>query len=212
MKKASIGVSAHLGWAAAAIIAIGRSGPVVLRSDRLATAPERDREAREPFHVAGGFEGLDRVPPPKNPQKVLERGLGVQRRFTSKEIAALAAELSKLDYEIATAGILVSRGRPAASFEKSIGSHTQIHIEEGLAVRDSIARALREVGARVREIDTRSLLEIAGDELGESGSSLMQRLGALRPANAGSWRKEERQAALAAWIACRGRRARQVNG
>jgi len=205
MKAASIGVSAHLGWAATAILSLGRSGPQVLRSDRLATAPEEDREAKEPFHVAGGFEGLARVPRPENPQATLERGLAKQRRFTARELEKLASALAEASYEIATAGILVSRGRRAPSFEKSIGSHTQIHVEEGLAVRDSIARALLAAGARVRELDTKNLLEIASEELGESGSALMQRLGEVRPASGASWRKEEKQAALAAWIAFRSR-------
>ena len=60
MKRSAIGVAAHLGWAATAIVAIQRGELRVLRSDRIETAPSNDREAKEPYHVAGGFEGRER--------------------------------------------------------------------------------------------------------------------------------------------------------
>lgn len=203
MKRAAVGVSAHLGWAATATISVGKPGIRALRSDRIETAPEGDREAQEPFHVAGGFAGLEPVPRPKDPKASLQAGLQRQRRFSARELSSLTRELAEQDHEIAFAAILVSRGRKAASFEKSIGSHTQIHIEEGLAVRDSIGRALRSVGAEVIEIDTRNLMKIASNELGISEADLMAQLAAVSPQNGGSWRKEQRQAALAAWVAWR---------
>jgi hypothetical protein len=202
MKRAALGISAHLGWAATATVEVAKTGIRVLRSDRIETAPASHREAQEPFHVAGGFDGLERVPPPPKPRAVLTRGLGKQRRFCVREISKLCDTLTKdSGHALSAAAILVSRGCPAPSFEKSVGSHTQIHIEEGIAVRDSLARALRALEVEVFQIDAKSLLDVARDELSHQRPEAMKQLIASPPANGGPWRVEERRAALAAWVA-----------
>ena len=199
MRRAALGVSAHLGWAAAAAVAVGKSGLRVLRTERLELVPETDREAREPYHVAGGFEGLARVPQPSDPGASLERGLARQRRRVRRALAALSSSLERDGYRLAFAGLLVSRGRRADSVDGALASHTQIHIEEGAAIRDSIRRALEALDVRVRELDQKALWPDGARELGHSEAALAQTLQSLRP-DAGPWRVEERTAALAAWL------------
>ncbi len=205
MRRAAIGISAHLGWAATATVVLGRSGPQVLRSDRLEIARPGDRQALEPFHVAGGFHGLDRVPRPADPKRSLAQGLRRQRRTTTRVLGKLAQELEAGGYRLAFAGLLTSRGRAAEDLEKAIGSHTQIHIEEGLAVRESFRLALVGLGAEVVPLDSKSLWADAPEALGLSASDIRSRLRAQRPLNEGAWRKEEQSAALAAWLAARRR-------
>ncbi len=205
--NASIGVSAHLGWAAVAAVEIASSEKRALRvlyTGRIETADPGDREAKEPYHVAGGFDGLDRVPRPADPAASVERGLRKQRRHTARALARVEKELASEGRRVGCAGILVSRGRAAKDLEKAIGSHTQIHIEEGLAVRESLRRALAEScrSARwVSDIDQKSVVSIASEELAMKEAALLAVLGAAKPGNGGPWRKEEKTAALAAWIA-----------
>jgi hypothetical protein len=201
MRRAAIGISAHLGWAATATVTVARPGLRVLRTDRLEIAGPEDRAAREPYHVAGGFEGLERVPRPAHPEAGLKRGLQSQRRSTRRAVGATEAALAAVGHRIAFAGILISRGRPAASFEQAIGSHTQIHIEEGIAVRESFRLALTRSGNRVELLDQKTIGSTASRELGRPAEDLLAQLSALRPDNGGSWRKEEKTAALAAWVA-----------
>lgn len=202
-RRASIGVAAHLGWAATAVLACDAKALRVLRSDRIETAPPGDPEALEPYHVAGGFEGLTRVPRPADPEATVRKGLQEQQRFTARAIRALAKELAKQNHRVAFAGVLTSRGREAADFGKAIGSHTQIHIQEGLAVRASLRAALAGVGARVEDVDQKTVVSIASQQLARSEASLMKQLADARPENGGAWRKEEKLAILAAWIAWR---------
>jgi len=199
MRRAAVGVSAHLGWAASATVVVGKSGVRVLRTDRLEIAEPSDRAAREPYHVAGGFEGLDRVPRPEDPEASLQRGLSRQRRLAKRAVRELSAALESSGYRVAFAGVLVSRGRQAASFERAVGSHTQIHIEEGIAIRQSIRDALEACGARVRELDQKRLWPDGASRLQLPEASLAETLGQLRPGR-GAWRKEEQSAALAAWL------------
>lgn len=198
--KLAIGVSAHLGWAATAILRVRSGLPQVLHTERIETAVATDRESQEPYHVAGGFEGLSRVPVPANPEAVLSRGLGKQQRCAARSLEALLSGIAG-GGRFAFAGILVSRGRKAPSFAKAVGSHVQIHIEEGIAVRASIAQALTALGARVHEIDQKTALSMASAELHRSEKALMAELDALRPASGGAWRKEEKLAAVVAWLA-----------
>jgi hypothetical protein len=199
MRRASIGLSAHLGWAATATISVGRAGVRVLRTDRLEVA--KDREMVEPYHVAGGFQGLERVPRPANPERSLEKGLVRQRRAAARVVAELVSALADEGHRLAVAGLLVSRGRAAGSFERAVGSHTQIHIEEGIAIRESFRLALVGQGARIVPLDQKALWSEASAELGRSEAALLADLRAMRPEDGGSWRKEEQSAALAAWMA-----------
>jgi len=197
MKRAAIGVSAHMGWAATAVVTVEAGRLRVIRTGRIETARPDDRAAREPYHVAGGIRGLARVPRPPDPESALERGLNAQRRATARSIARLVDELESRGYRLARAGILTGRGRPAASFAKATGSHTQIHIQEGLAVRESIRAALDAQRVEVRLIDHKSLDRIAETELDDANSQLQT----AQPDDGGAWRKEEKQAATAAWLA-----------
>jgi len=194
MRPAAIGISAHLGWAATATVSVGRSGVRILRTDRLEIGSPDDRAIREPFHVAAGFDGLARVPRPPAAERGLRRAL-----------EALAAEGCALSL----GGLLVGRGRSAASFEKAVASHTQVHVEEGIAVRESLRTALEALGARVVPVDQKVLWAEASRVLGRSEEALLDALRAMPPRNGGTWRKEEQSAALAAWLAwSRGARAR----
>lgn len=118
-------------------------------------------------------------------------------------ISELAAALAAQGHRLAFAGLLESRGRAAETFERAVGSHTQIHIEEGIAVRESCRLALEACDVRVVRLDQKALWGRASDELGASKDELLSRLRALQPENGGAWRREEQTAALAGWIAWR---------
>jgi len=198
MRRAAIGVAAHLGWATLCVVATGGRALRVLHSERIETADPDDREACEPFHVAGGFDGLDRVPPPEDPQAAVDRGLAKQRRHTKGALRGIERLHGE---EIGWVGILVSRGRAAETLERATASHTQIHIEEGIAVRDSLRHALAKPGRHVEDVDQKAVWSLAGEALGRSDAALAKELAGLEPQNSGAWRKEEKTAALAAWLA-----------
>ena len=199
MRRAAVGVSAHLGWAATATVVVGRAGLRVLRTDRLEIARPEDRAAREPYHVAGGFEGLGRVPRPKDPEASLRGGLSRQRRLAERAVGELAETLGADGHRIAFAALLVGRGRRAPEFAKAVGSHAQIHVEEGIAIRESIRLAFEALGARVRELDQKRLWSDGAEHLALPEPTLSTTLRQLRP-DSGAWRKEEQSAALAAWL------------
>jgi hypothetical protein len=77
----------------------------------------------------------------------------------------------------------------------------QIHVAEGLAVRESIATALRELGVTVTAVDQRTVYEHAAQALRLSQKAIQAALQAARPEDSSPWRQEQKLAALAAWSA-----------
>lgn len=201
MSRAALGVCTHLGWATVSAVRVGKDGVEAVRTFRLATCDPEDREAREPYHVAGGFDGLARVPRPREPRKVIASGLRKQRRRTARNLERLLRELADWRVPVRRAALFVGRGRSAPDLERILASHAQIHVAEGDAVREAVRRACDVLDLRVVEIDRRRLPEEARSRLALDERATTRHLKALRPEAGGAWRKEERECALAAWIA-----------
>jgi hypothetical protein len=201
MMPVALGISAHMGWAS--VVAITSADPLlrVLRSDRLETARRGDHGGGAPYHLAAGFVGAERRPAPRDPAAVVERGLARQRGHTQRTFAGLIGALESAGQRPTRAALLVGKGRLAASLERILASHAQIHVAEGLAVRDSIARALETLGVTVIRIPESSLLADAERELRIDQRQVERWLAAAKPELGGPWRKEQRTAALAARLA-----------
>ena len=198
--RAAVGISSHMGWVTA--VTVVRSGGLinVVRTERIETGDHNDREAIEPYHVAAGFRGLERVPPPPDPQAVIQRGIEKQQRHTLGNFRRLIEEMGGLGFEIADAAILAGRGKLASSLEKVLASHAQIHIAEGNAVRQAVDGAFKQLDVRVDWLDHKSLFDKANEVLAFEEDELTAKLKSLKPEIASPWRKEERHSAIAAWV------------
>jgi hypothetical protein len=197
----SVGTATHLGWATVVAIAPTPDLFRVIRTDRLAFADECDPEAVEPYHRAAGFIGTTRGALPANPAAILERGLAAQRRLVSAAVDRLARELRAAGRTIGAAAILTGRGRLAASLDKILASHAQIHVAEGLAVRAAFRGAYERLGIRAAAVEQQTAFERASAALRLDERALAVRLKTLVPEVAGQWRQEEKLAALAARLA-----------
>ncbi|HIG43864.1 MAG: hypothetical protein ABGY96_25175 [bacterium] len=96
--------------------------------------------------------------------------------------------------------MLTSRGWLGDDLEHILGSHAHIHVAEGEAIRSATRLALDAMGTVFIEQDEKSTLPEASRQLNCNlldCDSMMKR---LKPADAKSWRKEERLIALGAWL------------
>ena len=87
----SIAFKAHLGWMNVVAVdakALGRPKPLLV--ERLPFFEDADRETREPYHVAGGWEGLERVTPPADPAAIIKRARKKQEKAATKVLGASA--------------------------------------------------------------------------------------------------------------------------
>lgn len=198
--QTTIGVSTHMGWAAVAALLADAAEPCSVRTFRLETGDPGEPDSIEPYHAAGGYRGAVRVRPPPDPERVVRTGLSKQRRHTDRHLARLLDALADWPRP-AGAVLFVGRGRDLDDLTRVLASHAQIHVAEGNAVRDAVRRALARHGIPVIELDRRDLPERVAAELDMSADAAMAALRTLRPDNGGLWRKEQRDCALAAWIA-----------
>ena len=198
--RAAVGIFTHMGWVTAVTVVASDQFIKVVRTERIDTGDAGDREAIEPYHVAAGFRGLDRVPPPPDPQSVIRRGLKKQQRHTLRNFRKLLGDMSDLGFEIADAAILAGRGKLAASLDKVLASHAQIHIAEGNAVRQAVDTSFKQLDVRVAWLDQKSLFEKTYAVLALEEDELTTRLRSIKPEILSPWRKEERLGAIAAWL------------
>ncbi|HUF20275.1 MAG TPA: hypothetical protein VMP00_05925 [Burkholderiales bacterium] len=201
MIDAAIGVRAHMGWVAIAVIVPDSDDFHVLCTGRVATAAPDDQVALEPYHVAAGYHGLTRASAPADSKALLRKGLARQRRTALAGFRTLARDLEAQGHRIAAAAVLTGRGRPAGTLARALGSHPQIHVEEGLAVRAAVVHALDKLGVTAQACDERSLPARAAMRLRTSEPDLFAHLKRKAPSRGEGWRKEHQLAALAAFMA-----------
>lgn len=192
-----VAFKAHQGWVNAAAVQCRAGNPAPVLAERLDLVRADDREACEPYHVAGGWAGLERVPRPAHPALVVRRGRRRQAAAARRCLQAFQRNLQSRGWRWCRAVVLTARGRPG-DLEQILRAHALVHVAEGEAIRDATRGALRRLGIDVLDQDEKSVLAEAARRLpGEDVDTLMN---ALRPATARAWTREERLIALAAWL------------
>lgn len=180
MSRIAIGLRAQKGGAVIVALSLAADGPRLLLSEFLPTAAEGDRLAFEPYRAASG------MPLAEAAAAVAE---GRQRQ---DETAArnLQAFIVRLEEKPAAAALLVNRAgwiTDLLGYSREWAEH--IPVAENLAVREALRFAVRECGLKLMELDEKTLPDPA---------EYLEPLGkvAVKP-----WRKEQKLACVAAWLA-----------
>jgi hypothetical protein len=190
-----------------AVVVAVAAGPRVVLSTHLATAAEGDRLAFEPYHVAYDMpRGPDGRASPETAAAVAE-GRRRQDRMAVEGLDAILARLRQTGFEPARAALLVNRaGWITDLLEHSLSAPEHPAVIEGLAVRDALRFALAERSLELFEMDEKSLPETASQALALPAAEIEQRLQGLGAEAGRPWRKEQKLACLAAWLALAARR------
>jgi hypothetical protein len=202
----AIGLGFRAGRGGSVVVGIGLDGrePLLVLSTFLATAAEGDRLAREPYQLA--FE-MPRGPNGKVSAEAVAavaEGRKRQERMAASGLDAIAGELEKGGYKPAVAALLVNRaGWITDLLEHSLSAPEHPPVAEGLAVRDALRFALDRCGLKRVEMDEKSLQELASSELRLSSADIDTRMKRLGATAGKPWRKEQKLACLAAWLAVR---------
>lgn len=199
MKQVCVGFKAHLGWVNAAVVTMGRDEPVPILAQRIDLFEDADRETLEPYHVAGGWQGLKQGRRPKDPQGIIDRGRKKQDAAARAVLGIFRKELKSLGYDWQQAVVLIGRGI-VHDLEDSLNSHSHIHVAEGEAIRDATRAALKSLRIPQENQDEKSTIELAAKRLSCEPDDVDEMMKPMRPAAAKSWSKEERLIALAAWL------------
>jgi hypothetical protein len=198
MAGAAIGLRAQRGGAIAVAIAIEAGEARILASTIIETHAPNDRLSLEPYGVAAGM-------PPAGAAAAVAEGRRRQDRLATEGLRALAHRLGEAEYQPTVAALLVNRaGWITDLLEYSRAWAEHVAVAEGLAVRDALRFGLRQNGIVLIEQDEKSLQAHAAITLGLSPAGIEAQLKIFGKTVGKPWRKEQKLACLAAWVALAG--------
>jgi hypothetical protein len=183
------------------VAADGRE-PRIMLSSFLATAAEGDRLSLEPYHVAAEMERGPGGGPSAEAEAAVTEGRKRQDALAAAGLEDILARLRKTRGEPVVAALLVNRAgwvTDLLAYSLAFADHPPV--AEGLAVRDALRFAFGRCGIHGVEVDEKTLHEIASKELQLAPADIDARLKALGATAGRPWRKEQKLACLAAWVA-----------
>jgi hypothetical protein len=192
-QTAALGFRIKSGWAAAVLLTRGMPSPQLAGVNRVELSDPRLTETRQPYHAATGKLETNTAK--------LHRRERVVRCIAQQSLATLLAGYRQNGYCIRRAALVVgSLIDPAAI----ANPHIRAHALEGHLFRSAVEETLQE-----HEICTDILLERdaharVAAQLKQSSDDVrkaIQDLGRPITANGGSWRAEQKLAAIAALFA-----------
>lgn len=180
----------------------GGNAPRVVLSTFLATSVEEDRLSFEPYHVAFEMERGPRGEVSAEAVAAVKEGRKRQNRLAAKSLENIMRRLHESKCQPVATALLVNRAVWITDLlEYSLAAPEHPAVAEGLAVRDALRFAFGQCGIKAVEIDEKSLPETAAKELGRSAADIEKHLKVLGSTAGKPWRKEQKLACLAAWLA-----------
>jgi hypothetical protein len=194
--KVSFGLKAHSGWAA--LVVVGEREGDMAVVDRRRIELVEDEWAKQPYHAAEDLK-LDAA------RDLVKRGVEAARRIAVREVRDAVKRERERGNEVTACAVLVVDPMPDWSVEEILAVHFRMHKAEGVLFRDALVRAAKECGLRLVEIPEKKLAPHAESALKTPASSLAKDIARLGKAAGPPWGKDQKDAALAALVALRGR-------
>src|SRR5882724_7938569 len=194
LKQAAVGFRVHSGWAAAVAVSLEKGEPVVLARQRVHLVDTFTYEFRQPYHTAEKML-LGQA------REFVARMRSEARRLAYRAVRELASRTPEQGVRLTRCGLLLASGRPLPALEKILASHALIHTADGELFREAILHASARYGLQDFTIKEKELLDHAEGVLRLKSAALMERVAELGRPFGAPWSRDEKFAALAAWLA-----------
>ncbi|HEX5183914.1 MAG TPA: hypothetical protein VFW19_12280 [Allosphingosinicella sp.] len=202
-----IGLRAQKGGALVVAVEMEAGEPRILLSTAIETHEAGDRLSLEPYRVAAEVAAGVRCGVPAEAAAAVAEGRKRQERMAAEALRDVIHRLGAAGNEPIIAALLVNRaGWIADLLSYSLAWAAHVPVAELLAVRDALRSAFSQCGVEGVELDEKSLFDLAAERLDLSPEEIESRLKALGASAGKPWRKEQRLACLAAWVAVSGPR------
>lgn len=188
---AALGFRVKSGWAMAVLLTGPSSVPKLVGCQTVLLSDPNIPESKQPHHAALDVPG-------KEGKAVAERLCRVVVGAAKQSVQELLEQAAAGGYGIIGAGLVVgSLAEPATLHNE----HIRAHGLEGQLFRTALEDALREQGLPSRVLLEKNAYTTASPVLRKSASKAKKIIAGLGDSHEGSWRAEEKLAALAAWMA-----------
>lgn len=197
-----LGLRAIKGGAWAVGLAVDQGEPRVLLSAFLATHGEGDRLSLEPYGVAAGMARGPQGKASAEAAAAVAEGRGRQNHLAATGLRDIVDRLEGTGRDKIVAALLVNRaGWVTDLLDYGLAWPDHVPVAEGLAVREALRFGLKQSRIEAVELDEKSLPELTQDALTLSSAEIASRLKDLGAMAGKPWRKEQKAACLAAWVA-----------
>jgi len=199
---AVIGLRAHKGGAVAVGVCVEHGEPRVILSTTLETGTADDRLSFEPYRLAAEMARDEAGCATDAIRATVAEGRRRQEQMATESLRAILRQLGAMACKPVVIALLVNRaGWITDLLDYSLAWAEHVPVAEALAVRDALRAAATRCGIAIVELDEKSLPDRAAQALRRSPDDMAVRLKHLGATVGKPWRKEQKLACLAAWVA-----------
>ncbi len=188
--KAAVGFRVKSGWAATVLLLGPVQSPKVLDVRVIELSDPSVPESRQPYHAGFGKLEVD--------SSVIKRRTRIVQRVTMQSVTSLFKNYQETGYNISGAGLIVGSQIDPTLIKNP---HIRAHALEGQLFRTMLEDALRSCGLSCLVVVERNGYSRAAEVLSRSEEELKRAVLDFGRSWSGSWRVDEKMAALAAWMA-----------
>jgi hypothetical protein len=196
----AFGVKAHSGWAALVALGEGRHRLEIVERRRLELVDAEEAHwAKQPYHAAAGLDLRDA-------EELVVRSIAAASRHAEGAIESALARRRAQGDEVVACGVLLGSGLPPFSVSEILAVHARMHQAEGELFRAALARAAERAGLELIGVREKQLEATAGEALSLAPPEARGRLDEAGRRAGPPWARDQKDAALCAWIALRSAR------
>jgi hypothetical protein len=188
---AALGFRVKSGWAMAVLLVGPSNAPKLVRCQAVVLSDPKVPQSKQPYHAA-----LDR--PGKEGKALAEKLCRVVTSAAKQSVQQLLGQAVADGYGVMGAGLVVGSLVDPATLHNE---HIRAHGLEGQLFRTALEDALREQGLPSRVLLEKNAYAMGSPTLRKSAREAKKIIAGLGESHGGSWRAEEKLAALAAWMA-----------
>ncbi len=192
MANVALGFRVKSGWAATAVVSGLASSPTVLHTRRVDLCDSTVPESRQPFHAVDEAQcelELD--------QDRIQKRLEVVRHVTAQSLGKLLSDCRTNGWAPHRAGIVVGSLIDPSTIRSP---HIRAHALEGHLFRTVVEDELRAHNLSCVVLAEKTAFKAASEAIHSREDALKRTLANLGRVES-PWRREEKLAALAAWVA-----------
>lgn len=193
MEPVALGFRMHSGWGVLVAVSGDADSPAIVYRRRIVVTDPAKPGGNQPYHYAA------ELPPEKAEQHIAKCGASSES-MAQETIQQVSAELSRGNYCVASAAVLMAAGRRLPSLPKILASHPLIHTAEGEFFRKCVISACEKLKIPVTEIREREVEERAKSVHGKKAPQILRKIAAIGGSIGPPWTADHKAATLAALL------------
>jgi hypothetical protein len=194
--RTALGLRPHTGWSVAVAVSGTATAPQVVWRGRLELW--RSTETAQVYHAVRSSRDLDAA------GERVRLAADAAQRIAAEELGGLLANLRADGYQ-PVAAVIPLGGMPVpGSLARILPSHSLLHAAEGELFRDALAAAAEHHRVMVSRAPPGDMVVRAARHLNWNQQSVLSTLAEMGRRVGPPWRKDEKDAALTAWLALAG--------